>query len=439
MPVGDDRAPGVAQTRPAGSVILHARASAGSVEAKDIYFAFPDGGLGYDCGACGAQCCRGHGYYASVEKELPVQLKMRRHLHVFVRPPEHAEAQHRLVCNVVPQCFFLDDSGRCEVQMEHGYSVKPETCRYFPFNNFTLVGRHLVVAAHTSLCPLDILVGREPNALSDHGRLRSELVATGISALVKRVSIQDDAADVAIEQERRIRDSAAALAGSSSFTQALEAQARICSSSEHEATQRIVELALLQRSLEHLLGPDPSLSVGETRQLDDIMIMNASHLRSQLRFPVPDKSSLAPTLAPALIPHALLVLRWIVAAALNSGMRVATHQSLSRMLREFGPLIDLLARASTLQQWRPGAAVDLGASVTPKHRPATIRIAKALLPRTQERRSRPLGDILLEHAPSKVEERIEFLVSLAPRLVRYIQAVGERTESHTTTRTSGED
>src|SRR2546422_9504145 len=101
-----------------------------------VYFAFANGRFGYDCVACGAKCCGGHGYELGLGVELQAHIARAPAVRFFLDRCEAEAASHYHVRNCAPNCFFLNDQRMCGVQVEFGYASKPETCRLFPFNNF---------------------------------------------------------------------------------------------------------------------------------------------------------------------------------------------------------------------------------------------------------------------------------------------------------------
>lgn len=169
-----------------------------------VYFAFGSGRLRYDCVACNAQCCRGHGYTLAGAGETSAHLAESAAVRFFVNRCD-AESNHLHVTNCAPACFFLDKAGLCRIQTKGGYSAKPETCRLFPFNEFLRVGSFLVVLPHPGLCPLEIILEKESNSdCSEHGNLLEAMALSGIDTHVASVGLDIDDAAGAIAAERRI-------------------------------------------------------------------------------------------------------------------------------------------------------------------------------------------------------------------------------------------
>ncbi len=148
-------------------------------DSKPVYFAFPDNVLDYDCSSCGAKCCRGHGFAASMDRELPGLL---------TRFPELAYTAIRhsgnwtQFFNLPGNCFLLDGGHSCSIENQLGKTMKPGVCRAFPFNNISSSDNLLIIAPHF-LCPLNLT--QNNSGLShkgSHAEIFQELLETGILA-----------------------------------------------------------------------------------------------------------------------------------------------------------------------------------------------------------------------------------------------------------------
>ncbi len=86
----------------APSIELHAEPRA-TIPASNVYFAFCDGDFEFDCVTCGAQCCRGFGFFASKAEATRVATLApgTRHFMDEVTPNGG-----RVVSNFAPGCFF---------------------------------------------------------------------------------------------------------------------------------------------------------------------------------------------------------------------------------------------------------------------------------------------------------------------------------------------
>lgn len=172
-----------------GSVALHSLGAGSYVEPDTTFFTFESGRLSYDCRACGAKCCRGHGYLVRGAGELRALLALRPAIRFFLVPAKGHEVFQ--VNNFGPGCFFLQQDGLCRVQLERGYTAKPETCRLFPFNRMRQLGGFLVVSPHAQLCPLDVVDAGQTHSASFHEGLWSEMSRTGIASPIARVRSTD--------------------------------------------------------------------------------------------------------------------------------------------------------------------------------------------------------------------------------------------------------
>src|SRR5438876_9146098 len=105
------------------------------------YFTFPDATLTYDCAACGQRCCRGAGF-AVGEPELVPLLARAPELagHLWVRPGGTLGAT-----TDSEGCWFLAGDGLCRIERDFGRTLKPSTCRLFPFNRVFRAGGVRVV------------------------------------------------------------------------------------------------------------------------------------------------------------------------------------------------------------------------------------------------------------------------------------------------------
>lgn len=84
------------------------------VAPANVYFAFGDGRLTYDCAPCQGKCCRGFGYSLR-PAELELQLRSRPLLRVFVMVDQAQPNTTHEVHNCPPSCFFLKADSRGSV------------------------------------------------------------------------------------------------------------------------------------------------------------------------------------------------------------------------------------------------------------------------------------------------------------------------------------
>lgn len=119
----------------------------------ETYFTFPDGGLRYDCAACGQRCCRGKGIAFSAPELLDLGRRAPSVL-PFLRLRSYGSGGTADAANFTDGCWFLQADGLCAIETGHGRDAKPGTCRLFPFNRVYRVGDVLVVDVNTLLCPV---------------------------------------------------------------------------------------------------------------------------------------------------------------------------------------------------------------------------------------------------------------------------------------------
>jgi hypothetical protein len=148
-------------TEMSGSLSVQRGRDLVDIAVANVLFAFADGRWSYDCVACGAQCCRGHGYALNGARELEAQLSASTALHLFVSADKAGLFQAYQVRNLPPACFMLTKDGRCATHVTHGFAAKPETCRLFPFNQFGLLGDYLIVLRILSC----VRLGQRPRLL----------------------------------------------------------------------------------------------------------------------------------------------------------------------------------------------------------------------------------------------------------------------------------
>jgi hypothetical protein len=117
----------------------------------DLYFTFADGALGYDCVRCGAKCCHGLGFGVGRNELVPL-LKKRPHLAPFLQPA----GTHAVALDLTDEgCWFLQDDGRCGIEVDEGRAQKPSVCKLFPFTRIYKIGAVTAVEPHLLMCPLE--------------------------------------------------------------------------------------------------------------------------------------------------------------------------------------------------------------------------------------------------------------------------------------------
>ena len=390
------------------------------VAPEDVHFAFGSGRFGYDCVSCGARCCRGFGYRMGRPEEVSTQLERRPSLRLFLEPVGgDGVASMR---NLAPGCFFLSEDGLCGIHAAHGYAAKPETCRLFPFNWLRLVGPHLIVAPHTSLCPLEILRPPATSDCSSHATLASGLAEAPIAGRVQELPVGDAAAARRlVELERRIRD--AGVEPDAGYARFAARQVEITSAlfrpegplSPEEAEQTIRRfLAALEEVL--------AISVPNDAASSAILIAATPALRVQTQYAgVASDGTRTPALAIGRLPQMLCVLHLLAQAAHDAGMARITFQTLGGMLKSFGPVMRVLAYADVAMQWHPDSALPwprrLAAGLDSKY----LDVVQALL---RGDRGLTLGQVLSQAAPAEEVERVLFVKEICGHLDGRIVPVG---------------
>jgi len=141
-----------------------------------VYFPFHDGVIGYNCPECGFQCCRGAGFGAS-RAELVQLRRLYPTLEYFANPRASSESDFVQLADFKPACFFLQDSGACDVQVTHGRALKPHVCKTFPANAFSVHG-DVVVAGLNFLCPLRVTKEGSSDYRLGHAEALADMTAT---------------------------------------------------------------------------------------------------------------------------------------------------------------------------------------------------------------------------------------------------------------------
>ena len=392
------------------------------VAPEDVHFAFGSGRFAYDCISCGAKCCRGFGYRLGPE-EVRTQVGRRPSVRLFLAPVE-SDGGTRMQ-NLAPGCFFLSDGGLCGIHAAQGYAAKPETCRLFPFNWLRLVGRHLIVAPHISLCPLEILRPPATSDSSSHTALARALAEAPIAGTVQELPVGDAAAaERLVELERRIRD--AGVEPDTGYARFAARQVEITAAlfrpegplSPEEADRAIGRFLA---ALEELLA----ISVPNDAASSEILIAATPALRAQTQYAgLASDGTRTPATAIGRLPQMLCVLHLLAQAAHDAGMARITFQTLGGMLKSFGPVLRVLAYADVAMRWHPESALPwprrLAAGLDSKY----LDVVQALL---RHDRGLTLGQVLAQAAPEEDVERILFVKEICNHLDGRIVPVGRTT------------
>ena len=191
-----------------------------------LYFAFPDGVYDYVCAECTALCCKGHGFAGSLKRELRS---------LFVLYPKLESMAVSRVGDTVDflttkdGCVLLDADNRCRIEKEHGKARKPNVCNLFPFNDFTRIGKTVVVIPRF-LCPLRLVLPASPGqvqgthatieaGIRDTEVLSKEYISTKVRPHLLHPSTD---AVATLEREKRFRDLCALSLGHRRFSDTLK-------------------------------------------------------------------------------------------------------------------------------------------------------------------------------------------------------------------------
>lgn len=415
---------------PGGTISLRGTSPGMNVDFEHVYFAFPSGGLTYDCVACGAKCCRGFGFRIEDRVQLQRRVTSQPAFGMFVERTHGSDDTTLLVTNCPPACFFLDEQNRCGVHAEQGFDAKPETCRLFPFNNFMRFGEYVVVLPHAGLCPLAVVSRGQTATTSTHSGLFAAMAASGVSAPMPRSRRRPTEAARTIHLERRIvrllsdrvpssyEDFAAAQLTLTRGEMSRRTQGD-APTDEFEAAKATVSRYL--HTLFGVLGRVPCAEDSTNPALVSTLLACTPIFRARLLFGEA-KGPSYPVADPELVPRAMLALHTIAAFALESGMREITYQTLDRLFKAFAPLLVLLAYLDSPVQLRPQANIKLA---FPGDRASCVRYLKilvALVPASRANRVN-LGDVLCSNLDFDVVDRICFLKDLARQLVPDIESV----------------
>lgn len=143
---------------------------------RDLYFAFPDGSLAYECDGCLQSCCRiGGAIQTHMEREGADLFRLYPFAASLVR-----ERSGPVVILQLPAggCVWFTDDGLCSIHRDHGRDLKPFTCRLYPFNRLVRTGSTLIVSPRFG-CPLSL--DRSCSAAqSSHQALAGEVQQLGL-------------------------------------------------------------------------------------------------------------------------------------------------------------------------------------------------------------------------------------------------------------------
>ena len=145
-----------------------------------ILFTWPDRRFTYDCPSCGA-CCHGMGIgidAAGGQRERLLQL------YPGLASFSRKRGATWTIFNPRGRCWFLDQSGLCRVEVDHGRDEKPASCRLFPFNRVFRLGDYTIVDYNSVICPLQIAAADAPERAVSHESVLAEIASIRDPAVI---------------------------------------------------------------------------------------------------------------------------------------------------------------------------------------------------------------------------------------------------------------
>ena len=123
-------------------------------EYQHTYFAFADQTFRYNCPSCGFSCCKGIGF-GGTHQELTKLISLYPNFSYLIEPNPNLKKTGFDLTNVKPQCFFLGESGMCDIHVDHGRDIKPFVCKTFPANKY-FYSNDIMAVDLNYICPLSI-------------------------------------------------------------------------------------------------------------------------------------------------------------------------------------------------------------------------------------------------------------------------------------------
>jgi negative regulator of replication initiation len=170
--------------------------------------------------------------------------------------------------------------------------------------------------------------------------------------------------------------------------------------------------------MRELLGV-PDRPADRRYEVTRVMVAATPFLRSRILFSNPAVNLEGATRAQGAamdrtrIPFAMACIYLIAEAAGAAGMKRVSFQTVSRLATEFRPLVHMLSHLDQVMVWKRGELIDPRGLDSQDSRLRFVRIAKALLPGSQERTRTPVGEVLLRYAPSDPVARVVFIKQVA--------------------------
>lgn len=404
-------------------IALHAEEPIRRIAPENVYFAFPNSAFRYDCVECGAKCCRGHGYHQHAQ-DLRFQVEQRHALKLFLDKPRGSSRPY-YIQNLAPSCFFLSETGRCEIQENHGYGAKPETCRLFPFNHWRRAGEFLIVAPHMSLCPLQVC-RESQGSCSDHDNLYREMAAFGIHSAVPETVASTGDVEGTIRRELRIRAAAESLLAAPTYRECAVEQLRATISDEQAWNPEAVRYSIEKHEhcLFQVLGVKATPEAMSNESLTTAMIAITPVIRAELLFLTKGNGHpLQPLVPLSRIPYLLLTLNAFGALAIDAGMRSISYQTLTALFIKSQALLAMLACVDLHVRWQPSSMAVWPLKHDSEFEAGYLRVIRPLM---RDASTATLGELLAENAPTDVLKRTLFLGHVARALFGRVSSAPER-------------
>lgn len=196
----------------------------------EIFFAFPDKTLRYDCVECDQRCCKTGGL-AVLPAERNTLLTRHPGLELVTpSPPGGVE----IFTTPMSGCWFLEDA-KCSLASTN---LQPAACQMFPFNMFGMLENTLVVAPN-GLCPLVIAPGEGHG----HEDLAQQLGTLGAAGAAPQMIERPEGA---IALERLIANAAAGSLMEESFVPLIAFSAIAGEAFRAQGANALLNLSLAQ-------------------------------------------------------------------------------------------------------------------------------------------------------------------------------------------------
>jgi hypothetical protein len=284
------------------------------------------------------------------------------------------------------------------------------------------VGSTLVVAPHSTLCPLGVVRAGQSSPVSDHQTLLSDLQLRPIEASVGAARAISGDEGSAIALEREIAAISDYFLKRHDFAGFCAAQLRLVDEwrARHPASagSRDHEIVISQYAvrLEAVLGGAPTPATWQSSSLTTSLISTGPFVRSQMVFENPALP--AHYLDQEQVPLAVYALGTLMAFAFEAGLDHLTFQSIARTLKANKSLVQLLGWLNEGMVLRQDRSVSFAGSHSATAQLTLVKILRRLLPgRARKTSGITLASILAEELPDEKLQRILVLKEIAPLLL----------------------